>query len=65
VVQLTVTDNTGATGSSSQSITIAAEPVVVTPTTSGGGGGALGAGGLLGLALAVIALSRAPARRPG
>ena len=60
VVQLTVTDNTGATRSTTAGLTVAAAPVVVTPTPTpsagGGGGGALGLGWLLGLALAVLAL---------
>jgi len=61
VVQLTVTDNTGASRSSSQTITVAAAPVVVTPAGSGGGG-AVQAGWLLGLAAAVLLLWRG---RPG
>ena len=65
VVSLTVTDDTGAARSATQSITVAAVPVVVTPTpattsSGGGGGGALGWGWLAGLALAVAALRRRP-----
>jgi serine protease len=67
VVQLTVTDNTGASLSSSQTITVSAAPVVVTPTNTGsgagGGGGAMGAGWLAGLAVAVVLLLGAPGRR--
>lgn len=58
VVQLTVTDNTGASRSTTAALTVAAAPVVVTPTPAGGGGGgALGLGWLLGLAGAVLALA--------
>ena len=64
VVQLTVTDSFGATHSSTQTITVAAVPVVVTPAAGGGGGGAMGGGWLIGLALAVLALGRWPARPP-
>jgi serine protease len=71
VVQLTVTDSTGATGSASQTITVALAPVVVTPPTtpsgnsSGGGGGAMGAGWVLGLlAAAGLLRRRAPRRQP-
>ncbi len=70
VVQLTVTDSTGATGTASQTITVAAAPVVVTPpntntdgASSGGGGGAMGAGWVLGL-LAAAGLLRRRAPRP-
>ena len=61
VVQLTVTDSANARHSSTQMITVAAEPVVVTPPApegGGGGGGALAWGWLLGLALAVRVLSK-------
>ena len=62
-VQLTVTDSAGASGSVSQTITVAAAPVVVTPpSTSSGGGGAMGAGWVLGLVAASLALWRS---RPG
>ena len=63
VVQLTVTDNTGASRSTTTSLTVAAPPVVVTPTptsSGGGGGGALDGSWLLGLALAVLALLARP-----
>jgi serine protease len=69
VVQLTVTDSSGATATTSQTITVAAAPVVVTPpttvndTSSGGGGGAMGAGWVLGL-LAAAGLLRRRAPRP-
>lgn len=67
VVQLTVTDNTGTSRSSRQTITVAAVPVVVTPPTSAGGGsgggGAMGGGWLLGLLAAALLLWRqAPGR---
>jgi serine protease len=72
VVQLTVTDSTGATGSTSQTITVAAVPVVVTPSetpastpaASGGGGGAMGAGWVLGLLAAAGLLRRRVPRDP-
>ena len=61
VLSLTVTDNTGASRSTSQTLTILAVPVVVvTPAASGGG--ALGGGWLLGLAAAVGLLARWPRR---
>jgi len=65
VVQLTVTDNTGASRSTTASLTVAAAPVVVTPTptsSGGGGGGALDGSWLLALALAVAALAAARPR---
>jgi serine protease len=71
VVQLTVTDSTGAVRSSSQTITVAAAPVVVvtpptptTPSSGGGGGGAVGGGWLLGLLAAVLLLWRHRPRQP-
>jgi MYXO-CTERM domain-containing protein len=71
VVQLTVTDSTGATGSSTQTLTVAAAPVVVTPpptttsgSSSGGGGGAVGAGWVLGLLAAAGLLRRRAPRSP-
>ena len=60
VISLTVTDNTGASTSSSQTVTVVDVPVVVvTPPASGGGGGggAMGAEWLLGLAVAAGLLS--------
>ena len=61
VLSLTVTDNTGASRSTSQTLTILAVPVVVvTPAASGGG--ALGGGWLLGLAAVVGLLARWPRR---
>ena len=67
VVQLTVTDNSGASRSTTAALTVAAAPVVVTPTptpttSGGGGGGALDGSWLLGLALAVAALAAARPR---
>ncbi len=68
VVQLTATDNTGASRSSSQTITVAAAPVVVTPPTptagGSGGGGAMAGGWLLGLLAAVLLLWRQARRQP-
>ncbi len=58
VVSLTVSDNTGASRSSSQAISVAAVPVVVTPSTGSSGGGALGGGWLLALAGVVGVLRR-------
>ncbi len=58
VVRLQVVDDAGAVASSEQSVTVTAQEVVVTAPASGGGGGALGWGWLVGLALAVLALSR-------
>jgi serine protease len=63
-VQLTVTDDTGASGSVSHTLTIAAAPVTVTGGSGGGGGGgALGWGSALGLAAAWVALRTAALRR--
>ncbi|OYV00720.1 MAG: hypothetical protein CFE45_07930, partial [Burkholderiales bacterium PBB5] len=67
VVALTVTDSAGATATSSQSLTVGAGAVTVSATTGnsgggGSGGGALGAGWLLGLALAVAGLARRPSQ---
>ena len=56
VVGLTVTDNTGASHSSSLTINVAAPAPTPAPTSSGGG--ALGGGWLWGLAAAVLALRR-------
>ncbi len=66
VVQLTVTDSTGATRSSSQTIQVAEAPVVVAPDSGsgGGGGGALEGGWLLGLAAAVWLLRRPTPQQP-
>ena len=60
-VSLTVTDSAGASHTSRQTVTIAA-PVVVQPPAAGSntGGGALGAGWLLGLGAAVLALQFSP-----
>ena len=60
VLSLTVTDNTGASRSTSQTLSITAAPVVVTPAASGGG--AMGGGWLLGLAVVVGLLTRWPRR---
>ena len=59
VVSLTVTDNTGASTSTSQTVTVLDVPVVVVtpPAGGGGGGGAMGAEWLLGLAVAAALLS--------
>ena len=64
LVRLTVTDSSGRTASSSQTVTVAAAPAS-TSTSGGGGGGAMGAGWLLGLGLAVMALRRLPAAHAG
>lgn len=71
-VTLTVTDNLGATDTTSQTVTVAAAPTTTPPTTpstpSGGGGGGGGSMSLLwlaGLALAVAGLFRSAAPRPG
>lgn len=58
VIRLTVVDDAGATASSDQTMTVAAQTVEVTAPASGGGGGALAWGWLAGLALAVRVLSR-------
>ena len=71
VVQLTVTDNTGASNSASQNVTVAAVPVVVTPpttppgSTSSGGGGAMGLAWVLALLAAAWVLRRAASLSPG
>jgi serine protease len=71
-VSLTVTDNTGAQATSSSTVTVAAAPVVTPPPPaasapeSGGGdsgGGATGAGWLMLLGLAVLALGFRAGRR--
>lgn len=60
VVRLRVADDAGALASSEQTLTVAAQEVVVSAPASGGGGGggALTWSWVLGLALAVLALSR-------
>jgi len=64
-VSLTVTDSLGAIGTASTTLTVAVSAAPVTPAApaTSGGGGALGLGWLIGLALAVLALWRQPARR--
>ena len=60
VVSLTVTDSAGLTRNVVQAITIApvAGVVVTPPTSGGGGGGAMGWGWMLGLASAILLLTR-------
>ena len=58
VVSLSVTDSSGASQTSSVTVNVAAAPPVTPAGGGNSGGGALGAGWLLGLAAAVLALRR-------
>ena len=58
VVSLSVTDSSGASQTASVTVNVAAAPPVTPAGGGNSGGGALGAGWLLGLAAAVLALRR-------
>ena len=58
VISLSVTDSSGASQTASVTVNVAAAPPVTPAAGGNSGGGALGAGWLLGLAAAVLALRR-------
>ena len=65
-VRLTITDDLGVAASTTQSVSVAADPNAPPPSSSGGGGGPMSWAWLLGLALATAGVARTrPSRRCG